>query len=139
LLAGGRASHRRRQRTVTRLDLGEGIMSTRAIRGGPLAQSWKRYSEFLVGAALPRRPAERIMLKIRPVSLTVALALAGLAACQSPPVPSRVVSTQGAPLGTVETPTGCGTDDGGFGADVRHFGDPTPWSDNPFLNPCWPN
>ena len=30
---------------------------------------------------------------------------------------------------------GCGDDDTGTS---RHFGTPTPFSDNPFLNPCWP-
>jgi hypothetical protein len=42
-------------------------------------------------------------------------------------------------VGLVETPEDCPYDDAGFGAAVRHFGETTPGSENPYLNPCWPN
>ena len=40
-------------------------------------------------------------------------------------------------FGAVHTLQDCGNDDGGFGAPVRHFGNPTPFSESPF-NWCWP-
>ena len=43
-------------------------------------------------------------------------------------------------LGAVTTPENCPAfGDGGSGDYVRNFGNTTPWSENPFLNPCWPN
>lgn len=79
-------------------------------------------------------------MRMRLVVLTLTCALAaGLIACQSEPAPTRVVSSQSTSLGPVESPERCPSDDGGFGADVRHLGQTTPWSENPFLNPCWPN
>jgi len=80
-------------------------------------------------------------MKVRPLSLTRTIALtAALAACQGASAPQRVVSTQNSHLlASVQTPENCPSDDGGFGADFRHFGDTTPRSENPFLNPCWPN
>jgi hypothetical protein len=72
------------------------------------------------------------------VALTLALASA-LAACQSGPAPQRTASTSSVYLAPVVTPENCPYDDGPFGAPVRHFGNITPGSENPFLNPCWPN
>ena len=76
-------------------------------------------------------------MKVRPLSLTRTIALtAALAACQGASAPQRVVSAQNTHLlASVQTPENCPSDDGGFGADFRHFGDTTPWSANPFLNP----
>jgi len=81
-------------------------------------------------------------MKVRLVEVALVVALAaGLAGCEAPP--ARLATAQsgnsGAHLGAVTTPEVCPSDDGGFGADVRHFGNTTPWSENPFLNPCWPN
>jgi hypothetical protein len=72
------------------------------------------------------------------VALTVAFASA-LAACQSAAPQQRVASASNSYVGPVESPENCPWDDGGFGAPVRHFGETTPGSENPFLNPCWPN
>jgi hypothetical protein len=83
-------------------------------------------------------------MNFRLVKLAVVAALAaGLVGCAAPPAP-RVATSQSASsrvhLGAVTTPENCPAfDSGGSGAYVRHFGDTTPWSENPFLNPCWPN
>jgi len=77
--------------------------------------------------------------------LTAAIALAvSLVACETAPLPQRATLAQNTTpdvrMDVVRTPDNCPlSDDGGFGADVRHFGNTTPWSENPFLNPCWPN
>ena len=76
-------------------------------------------------------------------ALAVALAVS-LAACDTAPARQNVAFVQNTTprvrSDVVHTPAGCPvSDDGGFGADVRHLGTTTPWSDNPFLNPCWPN
>ena len=77
--------------------------------------------------------------------LTAAIALAvSLVACETAPLPQRGTLAQNTTpdvrMDVVRTPDNCPlSDDGGFGADVRHFGNTTPWSENPFLNPCWPN
>ena len=76
------------------------------------------------------------------VAVTVALAAALTGCAASPSL--RVATTQSASpqvhLGVVTTPESCPAfDDRGPGAYVRYFGDTTPWSENPFLNPCWPN
>jgi hypothetical protein len=67
--------------------------------------------------------------------------VSALVACQSASTPHSGTSAQNADarLSPVETPENCPSDDSGFGANVRHFGDTTPWSENPYLNPCWPN
>jgi hypothetical protein len=80
-------------------------------------------------------------MRTKSVMFALTLALAGaLAACQSGPAQQRVASTsRSAYLAPVVTPENCPYDDGPFGAPVRHFGNVTPGSDNPFLNPCWPN
>jgi len=81
-------------------------------------------------------------MKGRFFSIAAAIALAAsISACgTSTPLP-RVASAQvpgSQPhLGAVHTSQDCGDDNGGFGAPVRHFGNPTPFSDNPF-NVCWP-
>jgi len=76
------------------------------------------------------------------VKITVTAALAAsLAGCAASSSPQRIAlnqSTGSEPrLGVVRTVQDCGSDDGGFGAPVRHFGNPTPFSENPF-NGCWP-
>jgi hypothetical protein len=74
-------------------------------------------------------------MRARFTNLTLVLALgASLAACGTAPASQRVASTQST-LVPVETTQNCPID-GGYG---RHFGNPTPESENPFLNPCWPN
>jgi hypothetical protein len=80
-------------------------------------------------------------MRTKSVMFALTLALAGaLAACQSGPAQQRVASaSRSAYLAPVVTPENCPYDDGPFGAPVRHFGNVTPGSDNPFLNPCWPN
>jgi hypothetical protein len=66
--------------------------------------------------------------------------VAALSACQSEGPSARVAAAGSvSPVSPVTTPAGCGDDGGGFGANVRHFGETTPWSESPFLNPCWPN
>jgi len=74
------------------------------------------------------------------VAATIALA-ASLSACETSPSLQRVAALQSPayPLhsGTVRTARDCGDDNGGFGAPVRHLGDPTPFSENPF-SACWP-
>jgi hypothetical protein len=76
----------------------------------------------------------------RLITWTLALTFVStLGACQSASTPQTGTSAQNERLSPVETPENCPSDDGGFGADVRHFGDTTPWSENPYLNPCWPN
>jgi hypothetical protein len=70
-----------------------------------------------------------------------ALALAAtVSACASAPSLPRLAAAQspGAQplLGLSHAPQACGSDDGGFGAPVRHFGNATPFSENPF-DPCW--
>lgn len=81
-------------------------------------------------------------MNIRLVDVVAVVALAaGLAGCEAPP--TRVASAQstnsGLHFSVVSTPENCPSDDYGFGANVRHNGETTPWSENPFLNPCWPN
>ena len=77
----------------------------------------------------------------RSLRLATALAVvAAVAACADATSLPRIAAAQ-APgarpsLGLVHT-LDCGGDDGGFGAPVRHFGNPTPFSENPF-NACWP-
>lgn len=72
-------------------------------------------------------------MKARLTNLTLVLALgATLAACGTAPASQRVASTQRT-LVPVETTQNCPSD------VARHFGNPTPESGNPFLNPCWPN
>jgi hypothetical protein len=79
-------------------------------------------------------------MRIKFVTLALTLAVAGaLAACQSGPASQRIASTSNSYLGPVESSENCPRDDGGFGAPVRHFGETMPGSENPFLNPCWPN
>ena len=80
-------------------------------------------------------------MKFRLANLAVVAALAaGLASCAAPQA-SRVATAQSAVhLGAVTSLENCPAfGDGRPGAYVRHFGDTTPWSENPFLNPCWPN
>jgi hypothetical protein len=84
-------------------------------------------------------------MKTRFTYFTVAVACAvSLVACGSASAPSGGTLAQNTTreirMDVVRTPDNCpASDDGGFGADVRHFGNETPWSENPFLNPCWPN
>jgi hypothetical protein len=61
----------------------------------------------------------------------------GFTACQTSPSTPPLAASKPAEA-PVETVVGCGEDNGGFGAPVRHFGEPTPFSDDPFRNPCWP-
>jgi hypothetical protein len=61
----------------------------------------------------------------------------GFTACQTSPSTPPLAASKPAEA-PVETVVGCGDDNGGFGAPVRHFGEPTPFSDDPFRNPCWP-
>jgi hypothetical protein len=76
---------------------------------------------------------------------TVAIAPAiSLVACETASLPQRGTLAQNtAPdvrMDVVRTPDYfLLSDDGGFGADVRHFGNTTPWSENPFFHPCSPN
>jgi hypothetical protein len=81
-------------------------------------------------------------MNARFVKLTVIFALAAsLAGCAASSSLQRIASNQPAVpqprLGVVQTVQDCGRDDGGFGAPVRHFGDPTPFSEN-LSNGCWP-
>jgi len=70
-----------------------------------------------------------------------------LAACATSPAQNTTSQSARAGQGSstapvnvpVVTPVRCGIDNGGFGAPVRHFGNETPWSEDPFRNPCWPN
>ena len=73
--------------------------------------------------------------------LTLAASLIGCATSSPSPRLALTQTTTTTPqLELVHTTENCPvSDDGGFGADVRHFGDTTPSSENPFLNPCWPN
>jgi hypothetical protein len=75
------------------------------------------------------------------IAIAVATALAAsLGACESTPSPSRLASAHGAQMAVVHSPVGCGaSDENGFAGYGRYFGNTTPWSENPFLNPCWPN
>ena len=76
----------------------------------------------------------------RLITLTSVLTcLSALSACESASTPPTDTSAQNARLSPVEAPENCPYDGSGFGANVRHFGDTTPWSENPYLNPCWPN
>jgi hypothetical protein len=85
-----------------------------------------------------------IVMNFRVVDVAVVFAIAtALAGCTASPG-LRVATAQSASsqahLDGVTTPENCPAfDDRGSGAYVRHFGDTTPWSENPFLNPCWPN
>jgi hypothetical protein len=78
-------------------------------------------------------------MSFRLVKLSVVAALAsGLVSCAAPPAP-RVAAAQsassGVHWGAVTTLENCPAfDGGGSGAYVRHFGDSTPWSENPFLS-----
>jgi hypothetical protein len=81
-------------------------------------------------------------MNVRLIEVVVVVALAaGLAGCEAPP--ARLATAQsansGVNLGAVTTPDVCPSDNAGFSADVWHFGNTTPWSENPFLNRCWPN
>jgi hypothetical protein len=75
------------------------------------------------------------------IVIAVATALtASLGACETTPSSSRLASAQGAPMAVVHSPVDCRTsDENGFAGYGRYFGNTTPWSENPFLNPCWPN
>jgi hypothetical protein len=76
------------------------------------------------------------------IRLTVATELAvSLGACNTPQRATLAQNTTpDVHMDAVRTPDNCPlSDEGGFGADVRHLGNTTPWSENPFLNPCWPN
>jgi hypothetical protein len=80
-------------------------------------------------------------MNFRLADLAVVAALAaGLASCAAPQA-SRVATAQSAVhLGAVTTTENCPAfGDGGSGDYVRNLGSTTPWSENPFLNPCWPN
>jgi hypothetical protein len=80
-------------------------------------------------------------MKFRLANVAVVAALAaGLASCAAPQT-SRVATAQSAGhLGAVTTPENCPSfGEGSSGDYVRNFGATTAWSDNPFLNPCWPN
>jgi hypothetical protein len=71
----------------------------------------------------------------RSLALVLTSAVA-LSACQGPSNP-RVASASNLPIaraggGVVRTSAICSEDEGG-----RHFGDITPFSENPF-NGCWP-
>lgn len=74
-------------------------------------------------------------------SFATALALiAALSACATSPPSVHVAAVKSADapaLGVVHTAPQCGDDAGGFGAPTRHFGEPTPFSENP-NNGCWP-
>jgi predicted small lipoprotein YifL len=81
-------------------------------------------------------------MKARVLSVAGAMALAAsLSACGTSTPLLRVASAQvpgSQPhLAVVQTSQDCGDDNGGFGAPLRHFGNPTPFSENPF-NACWP-
>jgi hypothetical protein len=81
-------------------------------------------------------------MNARFVRVTVIFALAAsLSGCAVSSSPQRIALNQPAGsqphVGVVQTVQDCGGDDGGFGARVRHFGNPTPFSENPF-NGCWP-
>jgi hypothetical protein len=71
--------------------------------------------------------------------ITVVALAAALSACAESASPRLAAATPGPHphVGAVHTLQDCGNDDGGFGAPVRHFGNPTPFSENPF-NWCWP-
>ena len=80
-------------------------------------------------------------MNFRLANLAVVAALAaGLASCAAPQA-SRVAAAQtAAHLGAVTILENCPAfGDGGSGDYVRNFGNTTAWSENPFLNPCWPN
>jgi hypothetical protein len=81
-------------------------------------------------------------MQFRLLSLTPVLVLAlAISACQMPSYPRVAAAnnplTASAVKGIVHTSPICGEDGGGFGKSGRHFGDSTPFSDNPF-NGCWP-
>ena len=79
-------------------------------------------------------------MRPRFVMFVLTLALAGASAgCQSELPSQRTASMSKTHVGFVETLEDCSYDDGGFGAAVRHFGETTSGSENPYLNPCWPN
>jgi hypothetical protein len=42
-------------------------------------------------------------------------------------------------MAAVQSPDCRASDENGFAGYGRYFGSTTPWSENPFLNPCWPN
>jgi hypothetical protein len=76
-------------------------------------------------------------MMFRPLTLAPVLLLAlATSACEMPPdlrmVAANNLSTPSNAPGVVHTSPICGEANGG-----RHFGDPTPWSENPF-NACWP-
>jgi hypothetical protein len=73
------------------------------------------------------------------VVIAVATALtASLGACETTPSSSRLASAE--PRAVVHSPVDCrASDENGFAGYGRYFGNTTPWSENPFLNPCWPN
>ena len=74
------------------------------------------------------------------IAIAVATALAAsLGACDTTPSPSRLASAQDVPMTAVQSPDCRASDENGFAGYGRYFGNTTPWSENPFLNPCWPN
>jgi hypothetical protein len=74
------------------------------------------------------------------IVIAVATAVAAsLAACDTTPSPNRLASAQGVPMAVVQSPDCRASDENGFAGYGRYFGSTTPWSENPFLNPCWPN
>jgi hypothetical protein len=80
-----------------------------------------------------------IAMTSRFIAIATATALAaGLAACTSAPSSSRLASAQStpttAPFAVVHSLADCPASD-----FSRNFGATTPWSENPYLNPCWPN
>jgi hypothetical protein len=85
---------------------------------------------------------QEMAMTFRPFSLAPMLMVAlATSACEAPSY-LRVASTSDRPMisgaeGIVHTSPSCGDDNGGFGALVRHHGEPTPWSENPF-NGCGP-
>lgn len=83
-------------------------------------------------------------MTMRLTGLAMAAGLSvGLAGCNTPAARRTAMAENMAPgvvSDVVRTLENCpASDNGGFGGNVRHFGNATPWSENPFSNPCWPN
>jgi hypothetical protein len=109
------------------------------------SDSEKTGRHYVLGDAAHHRgqPMRSTTMTYRFIGLAVATALAaGLGACAAPALPSRLASAQSAsataPLAVVHSPVNC-SDENGFIGYGRYFGNTTAWSENPFLNPCWPN
>ncbi len=80
-------------------------------------------------------------MKGKLLAIAASALVAGLSGCKAPTSFQRVAAAPAlaapSPSDAVRAVRDCGSGDGGFGAPVRHLGNTTPFSENPFSG-CWP-